>query len=49
MEDKKAPPAARVSAATAVLDRGWGKPRQEQEVEIGGAFKFELSDDFRDI
>lgn len=28
MEDKAAPPAARVSAATAVLDRGWGKPAQ---------------------
>lgn len=24
----KAPPAARVSAATALLDRGWGKPSQ---------------------
>jgi hypothetical protein len=26
--DKKAPPAARVSAATSILDRGWGKPTQ---------------------
>lgn len=32
----KAPPAARVSAATAILDRGYGKPRQS--VEMDGAF-----------
>jgi Family of unknown function (DUF5681) len=29
--DPKAPPAARVAAATAILDRGWGKPRQHLE------------------
>jgi len=28
MNEKKAPAAARVSAATALLDRGWGKPAQ---------------------
>lgn len=28
MENKKAPAASRVSAATAILDRGWGKPVQ---------------------
>lgn len=28
MESVKAPPAARVSAATAILDRGWGKAVQ---------------------
>ena len=28
MSDEKAPPAARVSAATALLDRGWGRPVQ---------------------
>jgi hypothetical protein len=27
----KAPPAARVSAAQALLDRGWGKPMQPME------------------
>ena len=27
-----APPAARVSAAQALLDRGWGKPEQQVEV-----------------
>jgi hypothetical protein len=26
LSDGKAPPAARVQAATAILDRGWGKP-----------------------
>jgi hypothetical protein len=31
MRDPAAPPAARVSAATALLDRGHGKPRQELE------------------
>ena len=30
MRQKKAPPAARVSAANALLDRGWGKPAQPQ-------------------
>lgn len=28
MGNKKAPPAARVAAATAILDRGYGKPSQ---------------------
>ena len=28
MSSSKAPPAARVSAAIALLDRGWGKPTQ---------------------
>lgn len=31
MNQKKAPPAARVAAAQALLDRGWGKPKQEHE------------------
>ena len=31
MLDKAAPPAARVSAATALLDRGYGKPPQALE------------------
>lgn len=34
--NSKAPPAARVSAATAILDRGYGKPRQA--VEVDGTF-----------
>ena len=28
MNEREAPHAARVSAATALLDRGWGKPTQ---------------------
>jgi hypothetical protein len=37
MEDKKAPPAARVTAATEILSRGWGRPatRLEAEAEMG--------------
>jgi hypothetical protein len=35
MENKKAPPAARVGAATAVLDRGWGRPTQSIEGQVG--------------
>lgn len=34
MKDKKAPEAARVSAATAVLDRGWGRPRQGVDLTV---------------
>ena len=33
-KNKKAPPAARVAAANALLDRGWGKARQA--LEMGG-------------
>lgn len=34
VEDEKAPHAAKVSAATALLDRGWGRPRQDLGVDI---------------
>jgi hypothetical protein len=34
MENHKAPPAARVSAAMAILDRGWGRPSQPVQAEI---------------
>lgn len=33
MGEKKAPAAARVAAASALLDRGWGKPKQEMTIE----------------
>ena len=33
---KAAPAAARVSAASALLDRGWGKPPQAHTGEDGG-------------
>jgi predicted ATP-dependent serine protease len=34
MKDPKAPPAARVGAATAILDRGWGKPQQQIDANV---------------
>ena len=41
MEQETAPHAARVSAATALLDRGWGKPTQPVSGEDGGPIQFE--------
>ncbi|OSI82114.1 hypothetical protein BSZ21_00145, partial [Bradyrhizobium canariense] len=35
MRDKEAPAHARVAAANAILDRGWGKPVQPIETEDG--------------
>ena len=35
MKDPKAPAAARISAAQAILDRGHGKPAQAIEVDAG--------------
>jgi hypothetical protein len=37
--DTAAPPAAQVAAANALLDRGWGKPKQA--VEATGGLTFE--------
>src|SRR5262245_14659119 len=34
MKQPEAPYAARVAAAEALLDRGWGKPKQSHEAEI---------------
>ena len=34
MRDKNAPPAARVSAATAILDRAYGKPAQTVNANV---------------
>jgi hypothetical protein len=42
MGDEKAPPAARVTAANTILDRGWGKPGQEL-VHTGGGEAYDLS------
>jgi hypothetical protein len=39
MNDPKAPPAARVGAATVVLDRGWGRPTQSIEGQVGLTFE----------
>lgn len=35
MNDLDAPQGARIAAATAILDRGWGKPQQSLEARIG--------------
>ena len=34
MTNPKAPPSARVSAAEAILDRGWGRPTQAVEAKV---------------
>lgn len=34
VEDTKAPPSARVAAASAILDRGYGKPTQTIEANV---------------
>jgi hypothetical protein len=39
MRQREYPPAARVAAASALLDRGWGKPAQMHVGEDGGDIK----------
>jgi hypothetical protein len=34
MADQKAPWAAKIAAAIAILDRGWGKPTQAVEANV---------------
>jgi hypothetical protein len=43
MLDAEAPPAARVSAANALLDRGFGRP--SQSVEVVGTYDLTLLSD----
>jgi hypothetical protein len=38
--DEKAPAAARVAAAVALLDRGWGRPTQRNEFGADGQDRF---------
>ena len=38
VQNDKSSPSAQVQAATALLDRGWGKPLQQLEVGDAGAF-----------
>jgi hypothetical protein len=45
MRENRAPPSARVAAAQALLDRGWGKPEQTQNVNVNRVNARELSDD----
>ena len=42
---KTAPQAARVSAAVALLDRGWGKPAQKSDVTVRRIIAREIADD----
>jgi hypothetical protein len=44
-QQPNAPPAARVAAATALLDRGWGKPNQDTTVTIQHRKAAEVPDD----
>jgi hypothetical protein len=41
MQNEKTPPAARVSAASAILDRGYGKPPQAYADAEGGGLDLE--------
>lgn len=45
MNEPSAPPSARVAAAQALLDRGWGKPHQTAEITHIRQRASELSDD----
>lgn len=45
MDAADAPPSARVAAASALLDRGWGKPDSKTEVTIRHKRAAELADD----
>jgi hypothetical protein len=42
MNEPHAPYAARVAAAEALLDRGWGKPKQSHEAEISHRYVIEI-------
>lgn len=44
MREPSAPHAARVAAATALMDRGWGKPHQTSDVNIRNITAKDLSD-----
>jgi hypothetical protein len=42
MKQPQAPYAARVAAAEALLDRGWGKPKQSHEAETTHRYVVEM-------
>lgn len=44
MNERKAPPAARVAAAQALLDRGWGKATQVVEATVNNVDASRVSD-----
>ena len=45
MDQPDSPHAARVSAATALLDRGWGKPSQTVDMTVRKLIAKDLNDD----
>jgi len=45
MRDKKASPAARIAAANAILDRGYGRPAQSVELRTPPRDLMEISDE----
>lgn len=45
MEDATIQAGARVSAAVALLDRGWGKPHQTSDITVRKAIAKDLADD----
>ena len=48
MNQAKASPAARVSAANSLLDRGWGKPAQSLAIEDKTSHLFEMTEEEAD-
>jgi hypothetical protein len=42
-EDAAAPPAARIAAANALLDRGWGKPAQPVDADGEGGTALQIT------
>ena len=45
MQEPESPHAARISAAIALLDRGWGRPAQTMDMTVRRAIAKDLSDD----
>lgn len=45
MREPDSPAAARVAAAIALLDRGWGRPQQTMEMTVRKIAASELADD----
>jgi hypothetical protein len=49
MKDSRAPAAARIAAAQAILDRGYGKPAQAIEVDAGPDLTHVSDEDLRTL
>ena len=44
MQNPKAPPAAKVRAAEVLLDRGWGRPQQQLEIQEAAGLNIVISE-----